>query len=281
MKKVSVIIPTYNEEKNIGECLKSLDCQTYRDMEVIIIDDGSADGTKEIIKTIHCSLFTVHLLCQQHKGPGEARNLGAKNAKGDILVFVDADMTFAPEFVERLVGPIDRGITKGTFSSEEIVSNWENIWARCWSINEDWEKGKRHSKDYPNHQKVFRAILKSEFDRAGGFEIGGHYNDDWSLSDKLGYEAKLAPDATFYHKNPSELREVFNQSKWVAKRRYKMGIVGSIIALIRVSLPVSVIVGFIKSTIHATPQFIIFKIVYDVGSFLGILDYTFTGRGAK
>ena len=81
-------------------------------------------------------------------------------------------MTFDKDFLKNLARPIEEGSVKGTFSKDEYVSNWENIWARCWSINEGWELKRRHPKNYPNHQPVFRAVLKSEFDRVGGFTPG-------------------------------------------------------------------------------------------------------------
>ena len=286
--KVSVIIPTYNEEKVIVECLESLSEQTYKDlpagkagMETIVIDDGSTDSTLSVLNTIHYSQFTIHLLRQKHLGPGEARNLGAKHARGEILVFVDADMTFDKDFIRDLVAPIINGDSKGTFSKNEFVSNIDNGWSLCWGINQGWEKGKRHPKDYPNTQKVFRAILKSEFDSAEGFDIGGHYTDDWSLSKKLGYEATVAPGAKFYHVNPDTLGEVFNQSKWAAKREYKLGWLGKLVVLGRTSLPISLITGVVKSLIYIRPQFLIFKLVYDFAALIGILEYILTGRGFK
>ncbi len=279
--KVTVIIPTYNEEETINKCLESLCEQTYKKIEVIVVDDGSIDNTLSIVGDLRFKKYDLRIFEQKHKGPGEARNLGATHAKGEILVFVDADMTFERDFIEKLVAPIIRGNASGTWSREEYVSNWENVWALCWNINEGWEERKRHPKNYPPTQKVFRALLKSEFDKVGGFELGGYYTDDWSLSQKLGYEAVAAPDAKFYHANPSNLSEVFNHAHWVAKREYKLGILGATFALFRASLPVSLVVGLVKSILNKTPHFLIFKIVYDFGIFIGILEYRMTGRGAK
>lgn len=278
--KVSVIIPTYNEEKVIKECLESLKNQSFRDMEVIVVDDGSMDTTLDILKTVSSSYFSFHLLQQKHKGPGEARNLGSKKARGDIFVFIDADMTFDKEFIRDLVGPIEEGKSKGTFSKEEYVLNYENIWARCWNLNKNIRSNRIHSKDYPDKQKVFRAILKSEFERVNGFESGGHYTDDWSLSEKLGYDATIS-GGKFYHKNSGSLMEVFYQAKWVAKRPYKLGLVGFLVALIRTSLPVSMIIGLFKSIIYLTPEFLVFKLTFDLGSFTGILEYLICGKGFK
>lgn len=279
--KISVIIPTYNEEDVILDCLKSLSKQSLplrgkqslQDFEIIVVDDGSTDKTLQVLSELRIKNYELRILKQEHKGPGAGRNLGAKEARGDILVFVDSDMTFDKNFLKMLVKPILQGRTKGTFSKDEYVSNWDNVWARCWNINEGWMDKKRHPKNYPDTQKVFRAILKSEFDKVDGFTAGG-YNDDWSLSEKLGYEATLAEKAIFYHKNPSTLKEVYYHARWVGKRSYKLGLIGFVIALLRVSFPVSLVVGLIRS-------FVIFKLTYDFGVFVGIISYMFTKKGAK
>lgn len=280
MTKISVIIPTYNEKTSLEECIESLGVQSYSDFEIIVVDDGSTDGTLKILENLAKALPNFKYVRQPHRGAGAARNLGAKQAKGEILVFVDADMTFEENFLESLVHPIISKESKGTFSKEEFVENWSNVWARCYSINEGWQEKRRHPKNYPNHQPVFRAILKSEFDGVGGFTPGG-YDDDWSLSKKLRYEATNAPGAIFYHKNPSTLTEVFNHAKWVGKRRYKLGVFGEIVGLIRASLPFSIIIGVFKSLTVGNFSFILFKIVYDFGIFTGILERILSGKQAK
>jgi glycosyltransferase involved in cell wall biosynthesis len=268
---ISVIIPTYNEKGVLEDCIQSLGEQTLSDFEIIVIDDGSTDKTTEVLRNLQLTINNFQFFEQKHRGAGAARNLGAKYAKGEILVFVDADMTFDKDFLKNLAAPITEGKAKGTFSKEEYVSNWNNVWARCWNINEGWEPKRRHPVNYPDYQPVFRAILKSEFIKVGGFTPGG-YDDDWSLYQKLGYEAVNAQNAIFYHKNPSSLGEVFKHAKWVGKRNYKFGIIGFAGALIKASLPVSLIIGVYKSVRFSVPAFILFKIVYDFGIFLGILE---------
>lgn len=278
--RISVIIPTYNEEKVIGKCLESLSKQSTKDFETIVVDDGSTDGTTKVVSQITIHKSPVVVFHQKHLGPGSARNIGASKAKGKVLVFVDADMTFDKDFISKLVHPILKGKSKGVFSKDEYVSNWDDKWARCWNINEGWEDKKRHPRSYPNKQKVFRAILKSEFDRVGGFDGGGHYTDDY-LSDKLGYTADLVKGAKFYHENPNNLKEVYAQAKWASKRKYKLGFIGVVFALLRSSLPVSLIFATVKSISNKNPDFVVFKVVYDLGQFVGILEYTFTGKGSK
>ena len=285
--RISVIIPTYNEEGVIVDCLHSLGRQTVSDFEVVVVDDGSNDKTWELLSELKIKNLKFKIMRSAHLGAGAARNAGAKLSKGEILVFVDADMTFEKNFLKNLIKPIIAnppsqgfGRTRGTFSKEEYVSNWDNIWARCWNINQGWEIRRRHPKRFPDHQPVFRAILKSEFDKVGGFTPGG-YDDDWSLSKKLGYEAVNAQGAIFYHKNPDNLIEVFDHAKWVAKRKYKLGVVGYLVSLVRSSLPASLVVGIYKSFRFSILSFTLFKIVYDFGIFVGILDYIFRGRASK
>lgn len=277
---ISVIIPTYNEESVILKCLHSLEMQTSGDFEVIVVDDGSTDKTIQLVKQFDSPKYSLRFIEGKHEGPGAARNLGAKSAKGDILVFVDSDMTFDIHFLKMLVKPILSGKTKGTFSKDEMVSNWDKPLARAYGINEGWENKKRHPKNYPHVQKVFRAILKSEFDRVDGFTPGG-YNDDWSLSEKLGYQATLAEKAIFFHKNPDNLTEIFKHAQWVGKRSYKLGAIGYMVALVRSSLPVSIVLGFIYAIRYTLYAFFVFKIVYDFGVFIGIINYMFTKKGSK
>ena len=214
---VSVIIPTYNEAKYIGNCLSSLERQTFKAKEIIVIDDGSTDKTVE-------ALSEFRILRQAHQGAGAARNLGAKHAIGDILVFVDADMEFSPQFLDELTLPIRQGKSKGTFSKQEFVKNWDNPWARSWSYCLGLKDNHLIPGDYPDTAPVFRAILKSEFDRVGGFDEDRGYDDDWSLSEKLGYQA-IATNAVYYHHNPDSYLEIFRQARWRASQKYKLSLI--------------------------------------------------------
>ena len=166
---VSVVIPTYNEQGDIAECLKSLLEQSYKPLEIIIVDDGSRDKTREIIR----SFKSVKLIEGQHKGPGFSRNLGAKQAKGDILVFVDADMTFDEDYIKTLTLPIREGKSIGTEERKQIASNTNNIWSKCW--------GAYAKETLPNRGQIFRAIKKDIFLERGGFDPRYGYADDMTL----------------------------------------------------------------------------------------------------
>ena len=260
--KVSVIIPTYNEETVIKICLDSLLKQSIKDFEIIVVDDGSTDKTKEIIPEIKNNQIKIY--SQNHKGPGAARNRGVENAKGEILVFIDADMEFDKDFLMKLIEPIGKNKIVGTFSKEEYLLNKENDWARFWNVNLGRNPEKMHQDNYPDTQPVFRAILKSEFDRAGGFDTRIGYTDDWSLSRKLGVEAFSAPGAIFYHKNPENLKEVWSQARWFGKNEFLTGsFIRKIYNLLRYDPIFAILKGVYGSLKVKDFRYLIFKIVYD------------------
>lgn len=241
--KITVVIPTYNEENVIKSCLDGLSKQTMaKDMEIIVVDDGSTDWTKSVVS----GQESVILLAQKHLGPGAARNLGAKRARGEILVFVDADMEFENHFVEKLTAPIAAGKVIGTFSKEEYLLNKENKWARYWNINLGRQPEKMEPRDFnregnviyrlgkkllekfegekvelnEGRSHVFRAIRRTEFLRVGGFDTQLGYTDDWSLAKKLGVMSTIAPGAKFYHRNPETMSEVWKQARWFGKNEF-------------------------------------------------------------
>lgn len=208
---VSVVIPTYNEEKYIGECIKSLNSQSLKNFEIVVVDDGSTDRTREIVKRFK----NVRLIKGEHKGPGVSRNLGARKAQGEVLVFVDADMTFHKQYLAKLVAPLikNRNVV-GTTHDYEVATNMESKWSQLW--------GKvRVTKTIPDKEGyvegmiVFRAIRRKKFLEVGGFDPSYGYADDQSLFLNHKIRPVVALGTTCYHKNPETLKEVYKQSRWI------------------------------------------------------------------
>lgn len=100
--KLSIIIPTYNRAQYLREAIDSVLSQTYRDFEIIVVDDGSTDNTKEVAKKWEL-LDKVKYFYQENKGPAAARNRGIKEAMGDYIAFLDADDLWLPEKLEKQV----------------------------------------------------------------------------------------------------------------------------------------------------------------------------------
>lgn len=117
--KVSVIVPAYNSERFIEKCIDTVANQTYKDLEMIIINDGSTDSTLDIInKNIEKNDWLRVITIENH-GQGYARNLGIKEAKGDYILFLDSDDLLKPETLEKAVSRIEKD------HSDLVMFDWE------------------------------------------------------------------------------------------------------------------------------------------------------------
>lgn len=126
-KKVSIIVPVYNVEKYIKRCAASLFAQTYQNIEIIFVDDGSSDRSLEILRDIERTDPRVFVLSQQNAGPSAARNRGIKQATGQYIMFCDSDDTVSENWCEALV----KGITE-----------YPNAWVTCdiYVVDENGER---------------------------------------------------------------------------------------------------------------------------------------------
>ena len=100
--KISVIIPIYNVEKYLGECLDSVLAQSFKDFEVICVDDGSTDKSTKILEEYQKKDNRIKILQQQRGGAGAARNLGLSHAQGKYVQFLDSDDYFEPNLLEEM-----------------------------------------------------------------------------------------------------------------------------------------------------------------------------------
>lgn len=106
-KKVSVIIPAYNVELFISECLTSVIGQTYQNLEIIVIDDGSTDNTLEKIRYFADLDSRVVVVSQKNQGVSAARNKGLSLAGGEYVTFIDSDDTYNPDSIEIMVQALE------------------------------------------------------------------------------------------------------------------------------------------------------------------------------
>jgi glycosyltransferase involved in cell wall biosynthesis len=281
-KLVSVILTVYNEEKLLKKSLNSLFSQTYRPLEMVIIDDGSTDKTPEILSEIKAanskvqvSVSKFQVFRQEHQGLGAARNLGAKKSQGEVIVFVDADIIYDRDYLKNLVKPIlEKGVV-GTFHNEELVANMENKWAKCWNINDHVPLGRRQ---HPGLKEsvYFRAVERKTFLKGGGFDNVGYLHDRF-LAEKLGEKAKVAPKAKCYHHNPDSAGDVFLTARYLGK-----GLVYShkIRTILQYS-PLNTLRRIILDTKNSKEWFFpIFKIVFDFGVNVGAFQALLTGQYA-
>ncbi len=224
----SVIVPAYNAEKTIADCLRALGCQSLvpADYEVIVVDDGSKDGTAEVVKT-----FPVRYLHQANRGPATARNHGAREARGGIILFTDSDCVPVADWLAEMAKPFgdpDVVAVKGAYRT-----NQRSLTARFAQVefDERFELLKRAA-SIDMVDTYSAAYRKDVFRQAGGFDESFPVanNEDTELSYKLsrmGRKMVFNPEAVVYHLNhPDSLRRYARLKFWrgywrmVVYRRY-------------------------------------------------------------
>ncbi|MCI8407599.1 MAG: glycosyltransferase family 2 protein [Oscillospiraceae bacterium] len=130
---VSVVIPVYNIEEHLRQCLDSVAVQTLGDIEIICVDDGSTDSSAKILDEYAEKDVRFHVIHQENAGPGSARNRGMEEAAGRYLIFLDSDDWFEPDFLEKMVKhaeeiladvTICRAVEFDTNTGRELSSEW-------------------------------------------------------------------------------------------------------------------------------------------------------------
>lgn len=120
MPKFSIIIPVYNVEDYIKECLDSIKKQTYKDYEVIVVNDGTKDNSMDIVKK-----YPVTIINQENQGLSAARNTGAKQATGEYLLFVDSDDYLEKDTLKKINQALTNNPDVVRFQIKEVFDNQE------------------------------------------------------------------------------------------------------------------------------------------------------------
>ncbi|WP_189603569.1 glycosyltransferase family 2 protein [Salinimicrobium marinum] len=180
---ISIIIPTYNRKDSLSRSIKSVLDQTNEDWELIIIDDGSRDGTGEGLEPYLVD-ERVKYYYQPHQGVAVARNFGVEKSKGSYIVFLDSDDTFYPELIH--------------FLQSCNISKYDLV---CWEVlkiidgKEELWKPRKLSRFYNNIQASFLAgsvgYKKSLFLKVGGYDPAMDFGENYELGFRISRENKL------------------------------------------------------------------------------------------
>lgn len=128
---VSVIIPVYNTGEYLSDCIKSVTNQTYENLQIIVVDDGSEKETSDLCNILSSEDSRIEIIHKKNEGVSVARNVGLERAEGDIICFVDSDDTIHPQMIESLVETIEKegvdivicdAITKRRGAQDELDS---------------------------------------------------------------------------------------------------------------------------------------------------------------
>ena len=189
--KVSVILPTYNYGRFIGNAIESVLAQTFPIYEIIVVDDGSTDETEEVVSTFGDRISYIK---QQNSGVCAARNIGVENSSGDAIAFLDADDTWLPEKIEKQVakfkedkeiGLVHCGIREfNNETGETIGLHLEGKEGRVADALLLWEK-------VINGPGSTVMVKRSVFETVGGFDTRLKNGEDWEFCYRVARRFKV------------------------------------------------------------------------------------------
>jgi rhamnosyltransferase len=214
-----VIIPTLNGAGHLRKLLDSLRCQTVKDVEVIVVDSESEDGTAAVADSLGCTIQTIARRKFDHGG---ARNLGAALASGDILVFLTQDaLPVSKDFLARLIAPIDGHITAASYARQVPAPGTTptEAFARLYnyppqSFSRQLSLVQRRTLKTFFFSNTASAVSRVCFERVGRFPAPVPTNEDMLLCARLldaGYQIAYVAEAEVIHSHDFSLREVFRR----------------------------------------------------------------------
>jgi len=213
----------YNSEKTISNTIKALLKQNYpkKKYEIILVDDGSTDKTLETVYK-----FPVKIIKLKHKGPANARNVGVRKSKGDIVLFTDADCLPGKNWIKNMVKPFKDKKVAGISGTYKTL-NKNSLIARFLGYEIQYRHEKMKKNKYIDFIGTFSAgYRKSVFLKAGGFDTSFPMSsgEDPELSYRISKKHKLIfqPSAFVYHSHPDTLSKFLHQKFWRVYWRFLM-----------------------------------------------------------
>jgi len=166
---VSVVVPTFNSERFLERCLRSVRAQTYGNIEVIVVDNYSADRTKEIAEKYGARV----VLCRA--GRSKARNVGAGLAKGEFILSIDSDMELTPNIVSECVAKAKSGFHAVIIPE---LSVGEGFWAKCKALEKSCYIGDELI-------EASRFFKREVFEAVKGYDPELEFGEDWDLNHRI------------------------------------------------------------------------------------------------
>jgi len=217
--KISVIIPVYNGEKTLKQCLGSVLSQSYKNYEVIVVNNNSTDKTKEIIKSFQKRNKDkkVKYLFEQQKGRGAARNTGEIMAEGKIILMTDTDCIVPKDWIKNMVKAIEGHDAVQGF--EKNIEN--NFWSRYRQINSKKKCEKEEIKNPIGRIDTKNFAIKKDVLKKIGFTSRKYISgNDTDLSIKLvknKLKVKFLKDIKVKHFHPNSLKKIMKKQIYRAK----------------------------------------------------------------
>lgn len=217
MERFSIIIPVYNRPDEVAELLESLTQQSYRNYEIIIVEDGSSVPCEAVVKA-YADRLPVTYYTKLNSGPGQTRNYGAERAKGEYLLIWDSDILIPQGYFEAIetflqTNPVDAfGGPDRAHESFTDVQKAINYSMTSFFTTGGIRGGKKKlDKFFPRSFNM--GIRREVYTQLGGFRAM-RFGEDVDFSYRIveaGYKTALIPDAFVYHKRRTDFRKFFRQ----------------------------------------------------------------------
>lgn len=205
---ISIIVPVYNAETYINRCLESILLQSYRDLQVVIIDDGSTDKSIDICNSFASIDQRISIVSQQNAGVSAARNTGLSVAKGEYVMFIDSDDYMFPQMCEIMINAIKEK------NADLVVCGTTETWGGLWAPDRDvdYQSLESFKIDFIEHlnsellsppwNKIYRReLIKDMFDPSISFGEDLVFNLNYLRNCQRVSFVKSAP---FYHEKANE-----------------------------------------------------------------------------
>jgi len=221
---VSIIIPSYNSEKTIASCLRSLQEQSFKEAYEIILVDSSVDQTPEIVRSNFSSVRFIHL--NQKTDPGTARNIGFKESEGDPILFIDSDCIAAPGWLKSMVEMHRRTDYYGVGGSVNNGNDHNCSVAWAGYMAEFREFMPEHPSKVVDHIPTCNISYKREaLEVLGGFNPNYYPQEDLDFNyrvQKEGKEIFFNSDIQIYHHHRTELSSFLSHQRRVGQITSRM-----------------------------------------------------------
>lgn len=276
----SIVIPLYNRPEELDELLASLCEQSYKEFEVIVVEDGSTQKGDHIVDRYRDRLAITYLE-KDNSGPGLSRNAGAAKASGDYLIFFDSDCIIPRHYVAEVSAflekePVDAyGGPDAALPTFSTVQKAINYAMTSFLTTGGIRGGKRSMEKF--HPRSFNlGVSREAFNRLGGYGTMRFGEDiDFSLRlMKAGFRTALIPGAYVYHKRRSTFRQFFKQvyNSGIARINLHLLHPGSLrVVHLLPALFVVVMVLILPAAIFIHPSLLLLPLLYSLALFLDSL----------
>ena len=229
--KYSVVVAVYNRPEEMIELLKSIADQTFRDFEIIIVDDGS-DRSSRLAFQKYKSQLNLSYFFTENQGPALARNFGVKKSEGKWIIFFDSDCSIPNNYffeVEKFLSVNDVSLYGGPDMMDESFTYLQKSinFSMTSLLTTGGIRGNKISIDKFIPRSFNMGIKREAFDEVDGFSNIRQYGEDLDLSYKLifsGKKSSLIPNAKVFHKRRTNLLNFFNQMYKSGKGRHFLNI---------------------------------------------------------